>query len=141
VRTTGWITVVAADNQFALAKVDYACVSLEAGDYLEAYAEPALPATIGNDGETDFSNMGRVLFGSDRREAFGPGDFLSIDRGSVQGLATGSRVAFYRDRGNGTPLYEVGFGVVLEVSAQTAKVVVERSTQDVRRGDFVGMRR
>jgi len=140
IRTTGWLTVVAANEHTALARVDYTCTTVESGDYLEPYVAPALPVAVGPAGRTDFADLSRVLFGTDRRELFGVGDFLSIDRGAMHGLVQGTRVAFYRDRGTGTPLVELGVGVVLDVSAHTAKVVVERASEDVRRGDYVGVR-
>lgn len=140
IRTTGWLTVVAADERFALARVDYACVSVEAGDYLEPYEEPVLPTVSAPDGPTNFADLGKVLFGVDRHEAFGAGDLLSIDRGSARGMAVGTRVAFYRDRGNGTPLVEIGVGVVIEVSADASKVVLDRTYPDVRMGDYFGVR-
>ena len=141
VRTTGWLTVVAADERFALARIDYACVTVESGDYLEPYAEPAVPTTPQADGPPNFSDMSRVLFGVDRHEAFGAGDLLSIDRGQSQGMTVGTRVAFYRDRMIGTPLYELGAGVVIEVSAETSKVAVERAAPEIKAGDYVAVRR
>jgi hypothetical protein len=138
-RTSGWLTVVAADEQSALGRVDYACSTIEADDYLEPYAEPALPKVDAADGRPDFSNLARVLFGSNRRELFGSGDFLSINRGATQGMTMGTRVAFYRDRRDGTPLVEMGTGIVLEVLPDTAKVVVERA-QEIKAGDYVAVR-
>ncbi len=140
IRTTGWLTVVAADERFALGRIDYACVSVESGDYLEPYVEPALPAAAGKDGPTNFTDLGRVLFGPDRREIFGAGDIFSIDRGSARGMVTGTRVAFYHDRRNGTPLVEIGVGIVVEVSAESSKVVLEQTSSDVKTGDYFGVR-
>lgn len=141
VRTTGWMTVVAADEHSALARVDYACTGVAAGDYLETYAEPVLPAEVAAAGPTEFSNLGRVLFGVDRRESFGAGDILSIDRGTAQGLTNGTRVAFYRDRQNGTPLVELGTGVVIETGVNSSKVVLDRARFHVLLGDYFGIRR
>ena len=141
VRTTGWLTVVAADERFALARVDYACVMVEAGDYLEPYVEPSIPATAAPDGPANFGDMGRVLQGVDRHEAFGAGDLLSIDRGQTRGMTLGTRVAFYRDRMLGTPLVEIGIGVVVEVSPETSKVALERTSPEVRTGDYFAIRR
>lgn len=141
IRTTGWLTIVAADEHSALGRIDYACTGVASGDYLEPFVEPALPAGIAPDGLTDFNSLGRVLFGMDRRESFGAGDLLSIDRGTAQGMAVGTRIGFYRDRRNGTPLVELGSGVVVEVSEQTAKVVVERARFPVALGDYFGVRK
>lgn len=141
IHTAGWLTVVAADEHSALARVDYACDAIVSGDYLEPYAEPALPAQVAAPtGAIDFRNMGRVLQGTDRHEMFGAGDFVSIDRGASQGLTAGTRIAFYRDRQNGTPLVELGTGIVLEVSPAAAKVVLDNARFVVRSDDYWGVR-
>jgi hypothetical protein len=140
VRTSGWITVIAADEYSALARVDYACDGVAAGDYLDAYAEPTLPAQVAAEGPTNFSALWRVLPGVDARESFGAGDVLSIDRGSAHGLSGGIRVAFYRDRENGAPLVELGTGIVVEVTMDSAKVVVDRARSAIVTGDYVALR-
>ena len=141
VRTSGWLTVIAADEHSALARIDYTCDAVAAGDYLDPFIEPTLPENVApRTPNTDFGNLGLVLHGSDRHEAFGAGDFLSIDRGAAGGMVNGSRVAFYRDRGNGTPLLELGTGIVIEVSPNTSKVVVDRAQFEVRTGDYYALR-
>jgi hypothetical protein len=140
VRTSGWLTVIAADEHSALARIDYACDSVWAGDYLEPYVEPVLPQHVAPDGRTDFSGLAHVLAGIDRRESFGAGDILSIDRGASQAVAVGTRVVFYRDRLNGTPLVELGAGIVIEVSAETSKVVLDRARFAVVIGDYVAFK-
>jgi hypothetical protein len=140
IRTAGWLSIIAADERFALARIDFACDAIEAGDYLDPFVEPSLPTEIVADGASNFVGMGRVLFGSDRRQTFGDGDIANIDRGKSHGIGIGSRVAFYRDRLNGTPLVEMGAGVVVEATAETAKVVVVRVREAVVRGDYVTVR-
>lgn len=139
VRTTGWLTVIAADEHSALARIDYACDGVASGDYLDAYAEPVLPQDVAAEGQIDFSSLARVLSGVDRRESFGAGDLLSIDRGTSQGITIGDRIAFYRDRLNGAPLVELGSGIVVEVSADTAKVVVDRARFAIVTGDYAAL--
>jgi hypothetical protein len=140
IRTTGWLTVVAADERFALARIDYACDNVETDDYLAPYVEPPLPQTAAAPGPPNFSDLGRVLFGSDRRQTFGAGDLANIDRGTAQGIGVGTRISFYRDRMNGTPLVEMGEGVVIETTADTSKVVLVRARDAVWRGDYVVIR-
>jgi hypothetical protein len=140
VHTSGWLTVIAADENSALARVDYACDAVMSGDYLEPYIEPVLPTLAAASGRTDFSNLGRVLQGTERHELFGAGDFVAIDRGASQGLTAGARVAFYRDRQNGTPLVELGTGIVMEVTPTTAKVVLDGARFVVRSDDYWGLR-
>jgi hypothetical protein len=141
IRTAGWLTIIAADERSALARVDYACDTVLAGDYLEPYVEGQLPGPVAAGGESDFATLGRVMSGSDRRQRFGDGDFLNIDRGSEAGLAPGTLIAFYRDRQNGTPLVNLGLGVVLEVSATTSKVVVQRAVDAIEANDYYAIRR
>jgi hypothetical protein len=140
VRTAGWLSVIGVDERFALARVDYACDTVQAGDYLEPFVEPVLPNTVVADGPTNFADMGRVLFGADRRQTFGSGDIANVDRGKTHGIGVGTRVAFYRDRLNGTPLVEMGAGVVVEVAAETSKVVLVRTREVIIRGDYVAVR-
>jgi hypothetical protein len=95
---------------------------------------------VAADGPANFADMGRVLFGSDRRQTFGAGDIANIDRGRTQGIGIGTRVAFYRDRQNGTPLVELGAGVVIDAVAESAKVVLIRANEAVFSGDYFAIR-
>jgi len=139
VRTTGWLTVMAADDHSALARIDHACDGIAAGDYLDPYLEPVLPTVVAAAGSSQFTDLGRVLSGVDQREAFGAGDILSVDRGASRGYTKGMRLAFYRDRRNGTPLVELASGIVLEVGGETSKVVLERARMAVTAGDYVAV--
>lgn len=140
VRTAGWLSVIAADERSTLARIDFACDAVVAGDYLEAFVEPTVPGTVVADGPANFGDMGRVLFGADRRQSFGAGDVLTIDRGKDRGVGVGSRIAFYRDRLNGTPLVEIGVGVVVESMADTSKVVLTRAREAVLTTDYAAVR-
>lgn len=140
IRTAGYLTVVAADERFALARIDFTCDAVEAGDYLEPFVDPVVPTVVAADGPAQFADLGRVLFGSDRRQTFGAGDLANIDRGTSKGIGIGTRVAFYRDRQNGTPLVELGVGIVLDVAAESAKVVLVRASEAVISGDYFAVR-
>jgi hypothetical protein len=140
IRTAGWLTVIAADERFALARIDFACDAVEAGDYLDAFVEPVLPSHVPADGPANFNEMARVLFGTDRKQTFGAGDITNIDRGKSSGIGKGTRVAFYRDRQNGTPLVELGAGIVLDITDTSAKVVLVRAREAIMTGDYVAIR-
>ncbi len=139
IRTTGWLTIVAADERFALARIELACDSVTTDDYLEPFVALELPAAVAPAGEPNFTDMGRVLFGADRRRTFASGDVANIDRGTAHGVGVGTRVSIYRDREIATPLVELGSGVVVEVSEMTSKVVLVRTRDAVWRGDYVGL--
>ncbi len=146
--TSGWLRIVAANETRAIASVDQVCSYIRAGDFLEPFVAPVLPAdvsAIDRSVEPDFKNMGRVVFGDREHDSVGAGDFVLIDRGTEQGLATGSRLAIYRDvkpwRGDyGTaplPLTAIGEGVVVAIGPTMATLHILAARDAVFRGDFV----
>jgi hypothetical protein len=141
IRITGWVTVTAVDEFNALADIDFACDSIETGDFLETYAETVLPNAASDPVTPDFSDRANILFGVDSRVLFGNGDVLSIDRGTLQGVVAGHRYAIYRDFRNGLPLTHLGEAVVLSVGEQTSKVVVTITRDGIQQGDVAVPRR
>jgi hypothetical protein len=141
VRTAGFVTVTAVDDLNALATIDYACAEILLGDYLEMYNEPALPTEAAALVAPDFSDRARILPGTDGRIMSGDGDTLSIDRGTVHGVAAGARFAIYRDPRNGLPLVHLGEALVLEPGELTSKAVVLEAADVVSTDDVAVPRR
>ena len=139
VHTAGWITVTGADGLAALARIDHACDHFLKGDYLEPFTPAVMPAAIASPGPPSFSDMGRLLFGSDGRRSFANGDLIVIDRGSAHGLTAGARLAVFRDTESGRPLVPVGHAIVLTVGAGTATVIADRVRDALAAGDWVGV--
>lgn len=137
IHTAGWLTVMAADEHSSLARIDYACDAARTGDFLEPFTEPTMARASGPEGGLRFDDPARVLFGKDRREAFAAGEIFSMDRGTAQGIAAGTRMVVFRDRQNGGPLVEIGEGHVVTADANSARVLVTRSRDAVKAGDFV----
>lgn len=140
-RVSGVMTVKALDDLNALAEVDFACDSIEPGDFLEPYVEVALPTAAAPLVAPDFSDRANVLFGTDNRVLFGNGDVMSIDRGTIHGVAPGARYAIYRDRRDGLPLIHLGEVVVLTTAELTSKVMVTTAIDGLEVGDVVVPRR
>ena len=70
-------------------------------------------------------NYARVLPGKDRRQTFGAGDFIVIDRGSDHGITPGSQFVVYHDKQEpGNFLYEVAEAVAVEVRENSATLSV-----------------
>jgi hypothetical protein len=139
-RPAGILTVTAVDERFALARVDLECDPVTVGDVLEPLVVPTLPAAAPEGGPANFDDRARVLFGRDRREMFGDGDLLSIDRGASHGVAPGARFMIYRDRQNGLPLVEIGEVVVVDPGPETSRAVVVKVLDFVLSGDVAVMR-
>lgn len=141
VRTAGFVIITAIDDLNALATVDHACAEVLPGDYLESYTEPALPTAAAAMAAPDFSDRARVLHGTDGRAMSGDGDTLSIDRGTVHGVAVGARFAIYRDPKNGLPLVHLGEAVVMESGELTSKAVLVKAIDVVTVDDIAVPRR
>jgi hypothetical protein len=144
-KTLGWLHVVAINDATAIAQVDHTCGAVIAGDYLEPFIAPAVPAgfdTAETSGDPDFENLGRIVNGSEDRSTFGDGDFALIDRGTEQGVAPGQRFAIYRDlRVAGLPLASVGEAVVVSTGGSVAVARITRVRDAVIEGDYVAARK
>ena len=138
------ISITAIDEFNALAEIDSACTPVQPGDFLKPLVEPTLPTSAAPMGPIDFTDRGKVLFGTQHRNVFGDGDTFSIDRGTAHGVVPGARYAIYRDPGNGPPgmpLVYLGEAVVLVVDELTSKVALVRAVEAVYGGDTVVPRR
>lgn len=141
VRTPGWLTITAVDEVNALARVDYSCDALEPGDYLEPFAELALPAPDAAMPAPDFTERVGILPGVDGRRMFADGDTFSIARGLADGIGAGARFAIYRDRKDGKPLVHIGEAIVVDPSSTSAKLLLMTTTDAVGTDDVAVPRR
>lgn len=141
VQTSGWITVVAVDEQTSIAMVDKSCGPILAGDYIEPFVVPDPPPdaeAVDTTGELDFAAMGRVLYGNDKHDSSSVGQFVLIDQGADLGLAPGARVAVYRDPGmTNVPLVAIGEAKIMSVGPKMALARVNAARTEVRTGDYV----
>jgi hypothetical protein len=139
IRTTGWLRVVAVNDNTAIAQIEQVCDGVIAGDYLEPFVQPTpIPGgEINTTADLDFSSMGRVLFGDSERGLAGPGEFMMLDDGAAQ-LTPGARVAVYRDlRTTGVPLTAIGEGVIVAVTNGAPLMRITSTRDAVRSGDYV----
>lgn len=143
--TAGWLRVVAANENTAIGRVEFACDGIIQGDLLQPFAAPALPADADRTdttGEPDFRDPGRILFGDNERTTAGAGDLLLTDVGARAGAAPGSRFAIYRDlRQPDVPLAAIGEAVVISVEPEFSLIRVTRSRGAVYAGDLLAPRR
>ena len=148
VHTAGWITVTAADDFSALARIDYACDGFLKGDYLEPFAAAPMPVAVAAPSPTQFTDaaprttqftdMGRLMFGTDGRRAFANGDLIVVNRGTAHGFTAGARISIWRDPKTAGPLVEVGSAIVLTVAGDTSTVIADRVRDVLYTGDWIG---
>ena len=133
IRTAGWVTITAIDENNALANVDLACAPIVEGDYLDVYSEPPLPTAAAPSIETlpDWDDRAAIVTGTDGKAMFGDGDTLTIQRGIPHGVFAGQRFSIWRDYRNRMPLYYIGDVVIVEPGPQTSKGVVVKAVDAI----------
>jgi len=158
VHTAGWITIVDARADKAVATVTHACDGILVGDYLEPYAEPVAtpPASLG--GAPDFDHPARLVMGDEKRQTGAAGSLMLMNRGSDHEVRAGQTITIYRETTGSAayhqmstdsgkkkestgPVLEVGRGTVLNVRPQTSLIRIDWSRQAVFVGDLVAVHR
>ena len=141
VHTAGWIRIVDATADAAIAEIVKACDAIEEGDYLEPFIKTDVPITT-RDGEPDFANPGHLMLGDDRRQMAARGDLMVFDRGSDHGLHAGQRVTIFRTTGGGTgPVARIAEATALVVNPQTSVIRIDKTSDAVTVGDLVAIHR
>jgi hypothetical protein len=142
IRTAGWVTVYAVDDEMSLATVEHVCDAIEVGDYLEPFSLPQVPVAAKEKLKAERGNYAHVMDGVDLKQTFAKGDFFLIDRGSSQGVSPGAQFVVYRDKHEkGNFLYELGEAVAVDVKPESATLVVTLSRDAFTKGDYVAQRK
>ena len=140
IHTTGWLRILSVNQTTAIAQLDMTCDGVRAGDYLEPFAVPVMPAdsaTPRTFATLDFSSLGRVMFGDEERRIGGTGDFMLIQAGTVS-VTPGTRVALYRDlRTPDLPLTAIGEGLIVSVTNGMPLMRITAARSAVLSGDYV----
>jgi hypothetical protein len=142
VHTAGWVHIVAVNEEMAIARPDYLCGEIRAGDFLEPFEAPMLPEgdifTPVTRGEQDFKNYSRVISGPYDRLAAGAGEFVAIDHGADRDITVGSHFAIWRDlKAGGMPLTAIGEATAVSVGPSRAMLLVTRSRDAVFKDDII----
>ena len=142
VHTAGWVEIVSANENVAVAEVRHACDAILIGDFLEPYTDPIPPEAAGVQGDPDYSHPARIVLADERRQTGSPGEMMLIDRGSDEGLRAGQMVTIYRETLSGAgPIYRLGTGQLLSVRPQTSLFRIDSSRDAVNVGDMVAVHR
>jgi hypothetical protein len=154
IHTAGWIHIAEVHGAEAVATVTHACDEVSAGDYLEPFQLPTVPEP-GAPGQADLTAVGRLVFGDEWAELGGPGSYMVLDRGSLQGIRPGQHVTLFRPtsggaggasmyRGTGkTPsgFVRVGEATAMLVRPGTTTLRVDRSDGVIYVGDVGAINR
>jgi len=141
IHTAGWVRIVDAQPDSAIATVVKVCDAIEEGDYLEPFVKPETPTSEGS-GEPDFANPGHLVLGDERRQMGAAGDLMVLDRGSDHGLKSGQHLTIFRTTGNGTgPIARIAEATVVVVSPETSTIRIDKTSDAVNVGDLVAIHR
>jgi hypothetical protein len=142
VHTAGWVTIVDAKDNLAVATVTHACDGVIEGDYLEPYVDPVVPQASAVGGAPDFEHPGQIVMADERRQTGYPGLLMLVNRGSDHGVRAGQAITIYRETYNGHgPIVDVGRATVVSVRPQTALVRIDSTRDAVYIGDLAAIHR
>jgi hypothetical protein len=142
IHTAGWVTIVDARENLAVATVTHACDGVIEGDYLEPYVDPVVPQPSAVEGTPDFGHPARIVMADERRQTGYPGLLMLVNRGSDHGVRAGQALTIYRETYDGQgPIVDVGRATVVSVRPQTALVRIDSARDAVNIGDFAAIHR
>ena len=98
----GRLKVIASQEQTATAVIEMACTDISVGDWLEPFAEVAVPLSAGVPFERyglqfEETSTGYIVYTADDLQSVGAGHAVEIDLGSKEGLAPGDFLTIYRN--------------------------------------------
>jgi LysM domain-containing protein len=98
----GRLKVIASQEQTATAMIEMSCTDISVGDWLEPFAEIAVPLSAGVPFERyglqfEETSTGYVVHTADDLRSVGAGNTVEIDLGSNEGLAPGDHLTIYRN--------------------------------------------
>ena len=142
VHTAGWVTIVDARENVAVATVTHACDGVIEGDYLEPYVDPVVPQPAAVQGGPDYDHPGRIVMADEGRQTGYAGLLMLVNRGSDHGVRAGQTLTIFRETLNGQgPIADVGRATVMSVRPQTALVRIDSTRGAVYVGDFAAIHR
>jgi nucleoid-associated protein YgaU len=143
VRTLGWLEVVEVHGESALARIGASMGDIWVGDKLLPRRPESIDITIqASPGDVS----GEIVFFPQRRVVIGPLDFVYLNRGTLDGLESGSPLEVVRGGGIAResvrntnveiPNRVVATLLVVEAQAETSVALVAESETDLLVGDI-----
>lgn len=141
IHTAGWVTILDARDNVAIATVTHACDGVVQGDYLEPFVAPVVPVPA-PDAPPDFDHPGRIVMADERRQTGYPGLVMVLNRGTDHGVRAGQSLTIFRHApSGGGPNRTVGVATVLSVHPQVSLVRIESSREAIYIGDLAAIHR
>jgi hypothetical protein len=154
IQQIGVVRVVTAQAKGSVGIIERCMDSVEVGDHLVRFTEPAsIPLQLRTDTSDPVkigSDAAMVVFSRDHRQHTSMGDMVIIDKGSADGLKVGDILlaartvtfpvgedtAKKKDQATDSTTHFLGQIMVVRVDAASATCRVVRSNEEVRMGDL-----
>jgi hypothetical protein len=145
VRRSGWVRVLAVQEDTALAEIVQACSDVQVGDYLKPFEPvpvPLLPVQPHATRLTPESGRmrGKIVASLDDLASLGRGYLVSIDVGQEDGVVPGNIFTVFRYVYDGAPRKMLGEIAVLTVQGQNSTGRIMHSYDFMEVGDLVELK-
>jgi hypothetical protein len=145
IRRTGWVRVLAVQEETALAEVVQACLDIRVGDYLKPFEPIPVPLLPVQDPVTRLTPetgrmRGRIVASLDDLGSMGEGYLVSIDLGQEDGVVPGNVFSVFRYVYDDAPRRVLGELAILTVQGSYATGRIIESYDYIEVGDLVELR-
>ena len=139
--TAGWVRIITAEWDAAIASIVRAYDGLQQGDCLEPVQWPAA-VQLGEPVDPGYDNAGVVLFALDGREFIAENQHFVLTLGATHGLVPGQRLAVFRKTMDHLwAVTELGEAVAVTVEAESATARLMRMRDTIEVGDLIAPQR
>jgi hypothetical protein len=145
VRRTGWLRILAVQEETSMAEVVQACLDINVGDYLKPFEPIPVPLLPFEDPPNRLTPetgrmRGRIVASLDDLATLGQGYLVSIDVGQEDGVVPGNIFTIFRYVYDGAPRKVLGTLAVLTVQREHSTARIMESVDYILTGDLVELK-
>ncbi len=145
VRRTGWLRIIAVQEETAMAEIVQACLDVNVGDYLTPFEPIPVPLLPFEPEPTRLTPetgrmRGKIAASLDDLATLGQGYLVSIDLGQEDGVVPGNIFTIFRYLYDGAPRKVLGTLAVLTVQREYATARIMESKDYILTGDLVELK-
>jgi hypothetical protein len=142
---SGWLTVLAVQEETSMAQITQACNSVLVGDYLKPFEPIPVPLLPNQPGPTRMTPetgrmRGKITVALDDQVTLGQGYVVSIDVGEEDGVVPGNLFTIFRYVYPNAPRKVLGELAVLTVQRRSSTARIMQSLDLIDVGDLVELK-
>ncbi len=145
VRRTGWLRILAVQEETAMAEIVQACLDVKVNDYLTPFEPIPVPLLPVEDPPTRLTpetgrTRGKIVASLDDLATLGQGYLVSIDVGQEDGIVPGNIFTIFRYLYDDAPRKVLGTLAVLTVQREHSTARIIESKDYILTGDLVELK-